>query len=268
MKLFIFIILGFIQGITEPIPVSSSGHLLIFQNIFNININYEILATITNLGSFLAILLIFKDEIINIFNSFFKYINTKEKQYYINYKYCLLIIIATIPAGIIGLLITKLDLFKFLENNVKFVGLMLLVTALFLYLIKDFKGIKDKKDIKLKDSIIIGIFQVFALIPGISRSGSTIVGGMFNKLKRETAFNFSFMLYIPISIATSILGIKDLIESNLSINELMLYLISSIFAFIFTYISLNWFKKIVTNGKLILFVYYCLILGDLVLLFL
>ena len=145
---------------------------------------------------------------------------------------------------------------------------MLLVTALFLYLIKDFKGIKDKKDIKLKDSIIIGIFQVFALIPGISRSGSTIVGGMFNKLKRETAFNFSFMLYIPISIATSILGIKDLIESNLSINELMLYLISSIFAFIFTYISLNWFKKIVTNGKLILFVYYCLILGDLVLLFL
>lgn len=268
MKLLIFIILGFIQGITEPIPVSSSGHLLIFKNLFDININYEILATITNLGSFLAIFLIFKDEIINLFNSFFKYINTKEKQYYSNYKYCLLIILATIPAGIIGLIVTKLNLFDYLENNIKFVGLMLLITALFLYLIKDFKGIKNKENITFKDSIIIGLFQVFALIPGISRSGSTIVGGMFNNLKRETAFNFSFMLYIPISIATSILGIKDLINLNISINELMLYLVSSIFSFIFTYISLNWFKRIVTNGKLIYFVYYCILLGSLVLIFL
>ena len=242
--------------------------MLIFKNLFNVNINYEILSTITNLGSFLAIFLIFKDDIIILFKDFICYIFTKNKQAYNNYKYSLLIIISTIPACIIGLIITKLNIFNFLENNIKFVGIMLLVTALFLYLIKDFKGYKEKENITFKDSIIIGIFQIFALIPGISRSGSTIVGGMFNKLKRETAFNFSFMLYIPISIATSILGIKDLININISINELTLYLISSIFAFIFTYISLNYFKKIITNGKLIYFVYYCLLIGTLVILFL
>jgi undecaprenyl-diphosphatase len=266
--LLIFIILGFIQGITEPIPVSSSGHLLIFQKIFDVNINYEILAIITNLGSFLAIVLILKDEIKIIINDFVKYITKKEKKYYTNYRYCLLIIVASIPAGLIGLIITKLKLFNFLENNAKFVGLMLLITSLFLYLIKDSNGFKDKENISFKDAFIIGLFQVIALIPGISRSGSTIVGSMFNNLKRETAFNFSFMLYIPISIAVSLIGIKDLLDSNLSLNILMLYLLSSIVAFIFTYISLNWFKKIITNGKLIYFVYYCLLFGILTLIFL
>ena len=133
-----------------------------------------------------------------------------------------------------------------------------------MFLIKDIKG--KKENISFTDAIIIGIFQVVALIPGISRSGATIVGGMFRKLKRETAFNFSFMLYIPISIATTILGIKKLFNSNLSINQIMLYLISMIISFIFTYTSINWFKNIVIKGKLIYFVYYCLIVGTIVLL--
>ena len=256
--LLIFIILGFIQGITEPIPVSSSGHLLIFKHLFNVNINYEILSTITNFGSLLAVLLIYKKEIINLITIFF----TKEKAH--EHKYCWAIIIGTIPAGIMGIVVTKLELFNYLESNIKFVGITLLITALFLFLIKDIKG--KKENISFTDAIIIGIFQVVALIPGISRSGATIVGGMFRKLKRETAFNFSFMLYIPISIATTILGIKKLFNSNLSINQIMLYLISMIISFIFTYTSINWFKNIVIKGKLIYFVYYCLIVGTIVLL--
>ncbi len=204
INLIMFIFLGFIQGITEPIPVSSSGHLLILQKLIGgiDKIDFELLATITNFGSFLAIFLIFKDEIIKLIKSFFGYLIKKDKKCEKEYKYCWYIVAATIPAGIIGLIVTKLGIFDVLEKNVKFVGITLLITALFLYLIKDFKGSKEKKDITLKDSIIVGFFQVVALLPGISRSGSTIVGGMFRNFKRETAFDFSFILYIPISIAT------------------------------------------------------------------
>lgn len=270
INLLMFIFLGFIQGITEPIPVSSSGHLLIFQKLIGgiDKVDFEILSTITNFGSFVAIVLVFKDEIIELISSFFGYLKTKDNKYYNNYKYCWMIVLGTIPAGIMGLVVTKLGLFDFLEKNVKFVGAMLLVTALFLYLIKDFKGKKDKKQISFKDAFIIGVFQVFALLPGISRSGSTIVGGMFNGLKRETAFNFSFMLYIPISIATGLLGLKDMLEASLSLGEIALYLVSAFVAFIFTYVSIKWFRKIVTEGKLIYFVYYCLIVGSLVLILL
>ncbi len=274
IKLIEYMFLGILQGITEPIPVSSSGHLLILQSIiekFNnsININFEILATITNLGSLIAIFIIYYKDIVSIIKSFFLYIFSKKNKNdnYDNYNYALKIIIATIPAGIGGLVATKLGLLDFLENNVKFVGIMLLVTALFLFLIKDFKGRKDKDTITFKDSIIIGLSQMIAIIPGISRSGATIVGGMFRNLKRETAFNFSFILYIPISIATSILGIKDLVSLSISSSMWILYIIATILAGIFTYIFTKWFAKIVKEGKLLYFSIYCVILGVVVLLF-
>ena len=144
---------------------------------------------------------------------------------------------------------------------------MLLVTALFLFLIKDFKGSKDKNEITFLDSIIIGFAQMIAIIPGVSRSGATIVGGMYRNLKRDTAFNFSFILYIPISIATSILGVKDLFSMSISNALWVLYIISAIFAGVFTYIFTKWFAKIVKEGKLLYFSIYCIILGVLVLLF-
>ena len=270
LKLIKYIFLGIIQGITEPIPVSSSGHLLIFQNLLRgiKEIDFNILAILTNFGSFIAIVIIYKKEIITLINSFFKYLKTKEVKYYSNYKYCWWIILGTIPAGIMGIVVTKLEIFDFLEKNIKFVGVTLLITALFLFLIKDFKGKKDSKDITFKDALVIGLFQIFALIPGISRSGSTIVGGMFRNLKRETAFDFSFMLYIPITVATMIIGIKDLIESSLTSIELLFYMISVVMAFIFTYIATKWFRNLVKEGKLIYFVYYCLVVGTLVILFL
>ena len=289
MDLLKYIFLGFVQGITEPIPVSSSGHLLIFQKLIGgmDKIDYGILATLTNFGSFIAICLIFKDgefkkvkifgkelagkeylDFLNIIIEKAYFTENKDKKDYSNYKYCWYIVLATIPAGIMGLVVTKLGFFDALEKNVKFVGVTLLITGIFLFLIRNFKGKKDKKDITLKDALTVGLFQVVALVPGISRSGSTMIGGMFRGLKRETAFNFSFMLYIPISIATTLLGFKDLISANLDINTVMLYLISTIVAFIFTYIGTKWFRKMVKEGKLIYFSLYCLIVGLLVIIFL
>ncbi len=275
IELLEYIFLGILQGITEPIPVSSSGHLLILQTILerinqSVKIDFQTLATITNFGSLIAIVILFRKEIISLIKSFFTYIfNSSEKKKTKNdFNYCLKIILATIPAGIVGLIVTKLSLLDKLEENIKFLGVMLLLTALFLYLIKDFKGKKEKDDISFKDAIIIGLYQMVSIIPGISRSGATIVGGMFQGLKRETAFNFSFLLYIPISVATSILGIKDLFEMSISSSTWILYIIATILAGIFTYIFTKWFASIVKHGKLIYFSIYCLIVGLLIILFL
>lgn len=266
-----FIILGLIQGITEPIPVSSSGHLLIFQKLLsgtNLNVDFGLLATLTNCGSLIAIAILFRKDIVKLVKSFFGYLTTKKEEYKNDYKYCWLIVIGTIPAGIMGIIVTKLGIFDALEKNTKFVGVTLLITALFLFLIRKLKGKKEPNQITYKDALIVGIFQVIALIPGISRSGATIVGGMTRKFKRETAFNFSFILYIPISIATTILGISDLINSDLSLNMWICYLSATLIAGIFTYFATKWFRDIVKHGKLIYFVIYCLIVGTLVILFL
>ena len=267
MNLLKYLFLAIIQGFTEPIPISSSGHLIIFKSILNSGVlndlNFEI---ILNFGSLVAIVIYFWKDIISLVKDFFLYIKTKDKKYFSNFRYCILIIIGTIPAGIIGLLFK--DTIEELLNNVKIVGIALLVTALFLFLIRNIKGKKEDKDISYIDALIIGLFQSVALLPGISRSGATIVGGMMRDLKRDVAFKFSFILYIPISLATMILGVKDLVESSISVNMWIIYGIAMILSGIVTYISTKWFNNIMKKGKLIYFVIYCLIVGSLVIVFL
>ena len=266
-NLILYMILGLIQGFTEPIPVSSSGHLVIFKHLFNLNIfndlNFEI---IVNFGSLIAIVIIFWKDIKALVIDFFKYLKNKELKYYNNFKYCLLIIVGTIPAGIMGLLFK--DTIEVYANKVKIIGFALLITALFLFLIRNIKGSKTDDKITFKDALIIGLFQVVALFPGISRSGATIVGAMFSDLKRDTAFKFSFMLYIPISLATFTLGAKDLVESNLNFETWIYYLAGLIVSAVVTFFSVKWFRNIMNKGKLIYFVYYCLLVGTLVLIFL
>ena len=257
MKIIEYVVLAIIQGFTEPLPISSSGHLRIFKSIFTSDVlsdlNFEI---ILNFASLIAICFLYRDEIVKIIKEFFMYIKTKDKKYETNYKYAWYIVIATIPCAFIGLFLKDI-----LEEyfTTKLVGLMLIITALLLYIIKDKKGSKDKKDMTIKDALVVGLFQVIALLPGISRSGATIVGAMETDLKRDTAIKFSFMLYIPISIATFILGVKDLLEaSNI---DVLAYLISMVVTTIVTYFSAKLFINIMKKGKLIYFSIYCLIVG-------
>ena len=121
--------------------------------------------------------------------------------------------------------------------------------------------------LRYKDEIVVRLFQVIALFHGISRSGYTLVGGMSRNLERKTAFNYSFMLYLPISIATMILGVKDVVENSVSTNLLIPYILGAMISCIVTYFSIQWFKNIMEKGKLKYFVYYCLILGIITILF-
>lgn len=268
MELLKYIILGIIQGITEPLPISSSGHLLIFRELFNTNmfndLNFE---TIVNFGSFLAILLIFWKDIVKLVTSFFKYLfsKDKEKKNYLNdFKYCLLIIIGSIPVGIIGFIFKdKIESIA----SVKEVGIALIITAIALFIVKNCNGKKKDNEITYKDAIIIGLFQMAALMPGLSRSGMVLVGCLLCGLNKESSLKYTFMLYFPVSVAAFGLSMVDVINAGIDSSLILGYGFGLVAAFIFTYLTYNWLSNIVKNGKLWKFSIYCLIVSIFVLIY-
>lgn len=266
MILLKYIILGIIQGITEPLPISSSGHIYILRNIFNTDmfndLNFEIFL---NFGSFIAIFIIFWKDIINLLNGFFKYIFNKElrKKYYNEFKYCMLILIGSIPVGIMGILFK--DEIESLISEVWIVGLTFIITGICLLIVKNINGKKCDYDITYKDALIIGIMQAIALLPGLSRSGMVLVGCLFVKLNRSSALKYTFMLYFPVSVATMFLGVKDIIEVGMDFSVLIYYLVGMLFSVIFTFFTYKVLSEIVKNGKLWKFSIYLFIVGILVL---
>lgn len=265
MEIIKYILLGLIQGLTETIPVSSSGHLMILKRLLSVNVDFDTLAILTNFGSLIAIFILFWSDIVTLIKNFFKYLSTKKDEYKQDYKYCWMIVLGCIPAGLMGLVVSKLELFAKIENNIKILGLSLIITSILLFIIRNFKGEKDDSKLSVKEALTVGCFQIIGLFPGISRSGSTIVGGMFSGLKRDSAFKYSFMLYMPLSIAAMGLELTDIkIASDL----IIYYVIAIVVATISTLLVTKWFRKIVNEGKLIYFSIYCLIVGLLVILFL
>lgn len=265
MELLKYIFLGFIQGMTETIPVSSSGHLMIFKEIMDVNVDFDTIAILTNFGSLIAIIILFWNDIVKIIKGFFKYLTKKDKDSKADYRYAWMIVLGCIPAGLVGLLVSYFDVFDAIEDNIKIVGVSLIITSILLFVIRNFKGKKDDGKIGVKEALTVGCFQILGLFPGISRSGSTIVGGMTQGLKRDTAFKYSFMLYIPMSIAAMALEITDL---NIETGLLFHYICSVVVSLVVTLLVTKWFRKIVNNGKLIYFSIYCFIVGLLVILFL
>lgn len=261
MKLLQYIILGLIQGFTEPLPISSSGHIYLFKSLLNTNMFNDLnLEIFLNFASFIAILIIFWPDIIKLIKGFFGYISTKGKEYKEEFKYCMLIVTGTIPVGILGILI-KDSLEELLSKNVYLVGFGFLITAIALILVMNAKGKKEDNDITYKDAIIIGLCQAIALTPGISRSGLTLVGCLLCGLSRKSSLKYTFMLYFPVSIATMLLGIKDIAETGLDASILGYYAVGMVAAFILTYISYKWLSKLVEKGKLWLFSIYLVIVG-------
>lgn len=263
-----YIILGIIQGLTEPLPVSSSGHIFLFKNLFETEVfntlNFEI---ISNFGSFLAILFIFRKDIIELIKNFFTFIFSPKKRNIGNNKdgfmYVIKMIISTIPVGITGLLFND-----YLETNytsLKFLAISFLFTAVMLFLVKNIKGEKGSFDITFKDAIIIGLFQAITIIPGISRSGTVLVACLICKLKRSDALKYTFMLYFPVSLGTMILKVPDLINTSTSL--LLPYLCGMLSALIVTYFTYNWLSNLVKKGSLWKFSIYCLFLGLFILIY-
>lgn len=261
-----YLILGIIQGFTEPLPISSSGHLLIFRELFNTNafndLNFEI---ISNFGSFIGILIIFWPDIVRLVTSFFKYLfgSKKDRPKYLNdWRYCWLIVLGSIPVGLIGFLFHKQ-----IESvaSVKLVGYCLIITAIALYLVRNANGKRGDKELNWQDAILIGIFQMFALLPGLSRSGMVLVGCLLCGLSKESSLKYTFMLYFPVSIASFGLSISDLAKSGIDSSLILNYSGGLIAAAVVTYFTYRWLSNIVKNGKLWYFSIYCIIMAIFVL---
>ena len=268
MDIIKYIILGIIQGLTEPLPISSSGHLVLFKNLFNANmlndVNFEI---VVNFGSFLAILFIFRKDVLRLIQGFFGYIFDKKnrKKFAQDFKYCLLIIIGSIPVGIAGLLFKdKIDSWS---GNMTLLGCAFLITSLMLFLVRKANGKKKDYDITVKDAIIIGLLQMVALTPGISRSGTVLVGCLLCGISRESSLKYTFMLYFPVSVASMGLGVVDLFQDGNLSNLLLPYTLGMIAACIVTYFSYRWLSSLVKRGKLWKFSIYCFILAIFVLIY-
>ncbi|MEW9674973.1 undecaprenyl-diphosphate phosphatase [Lentibacillus sp. L22] len=261
-----YIVLGIIQGITEPIPISSSGHLVILRELFGIEIKGLSFEIIVNFGSLLAVFVIYRRDIILLIREFFQYLFTKNQSAKNGFQFVLYLIIATIPTGVLGLLLE--DYISSKLSTVTVVGVTLLITGIALWIIRNLRGKKNDGDLTVKDAIIVGLAQAVALTPGISRSGATIVAAILLGMKQETALRFSFLLYIPVSLGVTVMSVTDIV-SDPHFDALMIpYLLAFMAAIIGSYFALKWFMNIMRHGNLKYFSFYCFIAGILVIIFL
>ena len=250
MELIKYIILGILQGITEPLPISSSGHIYVIKAVLNTSIFNDLsLEIFLNFASFIAILFIFKKDVVELIKGFINYIKTKGKESKAEFKYCLLLVVGTIPVAVIGFF-TKDALEGLLSRNIFLVGIGFFVTAIALLLTMDTKGSKKDKDITFKDAILIGLYQAVSIVPGISRCGMTLVGCLLNDFDNKTALKYSFMLYLPVSVGTMITGFAEFRAQQADLTMILYYIVGMIAAGLLTYISYNWLTKIVEKGKL------------------
>lgn len=255
------LILGVLQGLTEYLPVSSSGHLAIGSALFGIKGEDNLTFTIVvHVATVLSTLVILWKEINWIFRGLFKFQMNDETRYVIN------IIISMIPIGIIGVFFKDYveDIFG---SGLLVVGCMLLVTALLLtYSYYAKPRIKEK--ISAKDAFIIGLAQACAVMPGLSRSGSTIATGLILGNKKESLAQFSFLMVMPPILGEALLSgmkiIKDSSAAGAEISTLSL-IVGFLAAFISGCIACKWMINIVKKGKLIYFGIYCAIAGILTL---
>lgn len=243
------ILLGVVQGLTEFLPVSSSGHLVIFQYFLNIQEASLLFETVVHLATLGAVLIFFKDKFLHI---------TKNQ--------LLITAVGTLPAIVFGL--GAKDFIEASFSSLPFVTVNLALTGLIMcgahYFIKrnQNKETKNFDQLTWKDGLIVGCWQALAILPGISRSGSTVFGGVANTIERNAAFQLSFYLAVPAILGASVLQILDLIQNPLPSTEPVLpYLLGGTTAFVFGMLSLRLFQYIISSAKLYYFGIYCLLLS-------
>ena len=258
------IILGIIQGLTEFLPISSSGHLVILPYFLKWDLNSTesyIFNILVQIGTLLAVIFYFRSDLLAIIKDFFKQIFAGQPFGTHNARLGWLLIIATIPAGIIGLLFE--DAVEQAFSSPRFVGIALLITGILMVIAEIVnKKIGDIHDITLPVALLMGFMQSLAIFPGISRSGSTISGGMFSHVRRKEAGKFSFLMSIPIMLAAGALSTYKLFtEIREPEGFLPVLVLGFLTAAIVGYIAIRWLLKFLSEHSLIYFSIYCFLLG-------
>ena len=246
------IFLGIIQGLTEFLPVSSSGHLVLFSHLLNVQEPSLVFEVIVHVGTLLAVLVAFRAEVRLLFISFLKIVSQpkKAKKFVQTDQGCRLlwgIILGTIPAVVAALFFK--DAIEQLFTSSLFVGFMLIVTGSLLYFTERHQSRKKNLEhLSVLDSLLIGSGQAVAILPGISRSGTTIAVGLLRGLDRESSARFSFLLTIPAILGALVLSLGDLVGGTGSIGAAPL--VAGLVASAFTgYVAIRFFLNLVKKGK-------------------
>lgn len=252
MEIIQSIILGLVQGLTEFIPISSSGHLVLVRKIFGFRDQGLAFDAVLHLGTLLAVILYFKKDWVEILKE-----SSKKKKLFWQ------IIIATIPAAIAGFLFE--DLVTSFFRDILWVATFFILVGFIFLLAERYYDLKIKKKeldhLTWKDSLIIGIAQIFALLPGISRSGVTITAGMFRFLRRTEAARFSFLMSTLIIFGAGIKSAIDLFASFEFQNEKLEIILGFVTSFLAGYFSIKFLMNFLKNHRLYIFSVYLFVVG-------
>ena len=233
------LILSAVQGISEFLPISSSAHLILISNFYNFSSSSLFIDIGLHLGSLFAIIYYFKQDLLNL----------KDNQ-----KLLVLILVGSIPLIIFGYILYSTDIINLLRN-IEIIAWTTLFFALVLFF-------SDKRDtnqnistsLNIKTILFIGLFQILALVPGVSRAGITLTAARFLKFNRVDSSKIAFLLSIPALAGASFLGLKDAIQQSIELNYLLLIAIT--LSFIFSFVTVKYFIKYVSNFSLTVFVIY------------
>lgn len=249
MNLFEAIFLGVLQGATEFLPVSSSGHLVLFQSLFGLKEGAMTFDVFLHFGTLVSVIVVFWDDIKEM-------LLLKKTHHHLIW----MIIVGIIPTGIIGVFFK--DIFEKVFSSVLMVGLMLLVTGFILWISESFKKRgKDLENMRVSDALTVGVIQGLAIIPGISRSGSTIVGGLFRGLKRDQAAKYSFFVAIPVILGATLLEAKDLVQGGGGSMPVLYIICGTLAAMVSGYFAIRFLMKLLKERSLKPFALYCWAVG-------
>ena len=257
MEIINAIILGIIQGLTEFLPVSSSGHLEIAKAILGENKVGEeslLMTVVLHFATALSTIIIFRKDLIEIFSGLFQCKNNE------SFQFSLKIVLSMIPAALVGVFFND-EIEALFGGTLTLVGGMLLITGLLLFLADKAKA--SAKQVGIKAAILIGISQAIAILPGISRSGATISTAVLLGIDKEKAARFSFLMVVPLIFGKMA---KDVLSAEISATDtnFLALFIGFIFAFLTGMIACKWMIKLVKSSQLKYFAYYCFAIGTIV----
>ncbi len=250
-------LLGLVQGLTEFLPISSSGHLVLFNHFLGVMDESIVFEIAVHLGTLIAVLVYFRKDLIMVFRDFFMGGPGRRVGW--------MLILAMVPTALIGFGFK--DFFESMFVAPRYASAGLLFTSLILFLSERARpGSRKLTGIRAVDALIIGTLQGLAIIPGVSRSGSTIAAGLFAGLDRDTAARFSFLLAIPAILAAAVLNLKDF--AAMPVELVMPSIVGFVIAMISGYAAIWMLMRIIRTSKLYVFVIYTLIVGVIGLVFL
>lgn len=262
------IIFGIVQGLTEFLPISSTAHIVITQLILGTTFPGLTFEIYLHIASIFAVMIYFRKDLIQVIVGFFSYFTSRTKENRVQFLFGLYIIVATIITGGLGLVLS--DFIGVTMKTPPFIAGALIVTGFGLIFIERVHryGSRTEKDMTFLDSIIVGLGQTLAVLPGISRSGSTLIVALLVGLNRETAVRYSFLLAIPVILGSTVLAVGDVSTEVFAAIGTPALVISFITTFIFSWLGIIWLIDFLKRSKLIYFALYCFVVAILVFLFL